>query len=165
MFYAPWCGHCKRFEPAYAATAEALADTPTTVGRVDGSTERGLSTIFNLAGFPTFFYIAPDGATVYKYAGVRSTEGLVDFVATGFTSAEPMSFLTGPFGIVGQLKWQMISAGSFFIGIHESLSLVGGMGQVPAGVILALVGVAVTAGSVVALTIFTTVDEGAVKRD
>ena len=34
-FYAPWCGHCQRFEQAYERVAESLGEEGFTVARVE----------------------------------------------------------------------------------------------------------------------------------
>ena len=155
-FYAPWCGHCKRFAPAYEEIALAMKDESTTVGRVDGASERGLSTIFNIQGFPTIYYIHPDGSTVYKYGGQRSKEAVMAFAQGGYKNVEPLPYLTGPFGVVGQLKWQLLAVGLVLLDGHEWLAGVGGMGKVAAGVILTVGGMFCTAVFVIALTIATT---------
>ena len=89
-FYAPWCGHCKRLEPTYEALASTLKDasSSTRLGKVDGSSERSLAAIFSITGFPTLYYVAPDGQTVYPYRGQRSEEAMLEFVKGGYKGAE-----------------------------------------------------------------------------
>ena len=66
-FYAPWCGHCKRFAPTYEKVAETLhaqskadlakdpAARTVKVAKVDGSADRALASRFNIRAYPTFF--------------------------------------------------------------------------------------------------------------
>lgn len=53
LFYAPWCGHCKRLEPIWAHVAQALAKTNIRVGRVDCTRFTSLAHEFSVRGFPT----------------------------------------------------------------------------------------------------------------
>lgn len=53
MFYAPWCGHCKRLEPVWGHVAQALYRTNIRVGRVDCTRFTSVATEFGVQGFPT----------------------------------------------------------------------------------------------------------------
>ncbi|GMH79998.1 hypothetical protein TL16_g08356 [Triparma laevis f. inornata] len=161
-FYAPWCGHCKRLEPTYAQVASSLSSTPTKVGKIDGSTERSLAAIFSITGFPSIFYVAPDGQTVYKYKGSRTAEAIVSYVKSGYKQDEALSFWSGPFGIVGQCKWFLLWLGSFMFTFYEYLDKTLGMGPVPAGLVVVFGGMIITASAVVGMTVATAPD---LKRD
>ena len=56
MFYAPWCGHCKRMKPEFAKAASILEenDPPVHLVQVD-CTEGGKDTCgqFEVKGYPT----------------------------------------------------------------------------------------------------------------
>ena len=56
------------------------------VGKIDGASERALSSRFSVRGFPSFYVI--DGWDVKQYKGTRSIEALVDFVTEGHKDVE-----------------------------------------------------------------------------
>lgn len=53
MFYAPWCGHCKRLEPIWAHVAQTLYRTNIRVGKVDCTRFTSIANEFSISGFPT----------------------------------------------------------------------------------------------------------------
>ncbi|XP_050538268.1 protein disulfide-isomerase TMX3 isoform X2 [Daktulosphaira vitifoliae] len=78
MFYAPWCGHCKRLEPIWNHVAQALHNTDIRVGRIDCTRYKRVVSEFGLSAYPTIMFIKGNEGS-YNFNGERSTEELVHF--------------------------------------------------------------------------------------
>lgn len=82
MFYAPWCGHCKKLKPEYAKAAELIKynDPPVVLAKVD-CTEAGKETCnkFSVTGYPTL-KIFRNGDFSQDYNGPREAAGIVKYM-------------------------------------------------------------------------------------
>ena len=79
--YAPWCKHCKAFEPIYNKIAKKYKDDKSVlVAKIDGHSN-DLPPDFDHEGFPYLFLIqAKDHAVPIKYTGDREYEAIVKFI-------------------------------------------------------------------------------------
>ncbi|XP_051175352.1 protein disulfide-isomerase A3 [Leptopilina boulardi] len=82
MFYAPWCGHCKRLKPEFAKAAELLKDNdpPISLIKVD-CTEGGKESCnkFSVSGYPTLKIFAGSDM-VNDYNGPREAAGIAKYM-------------------------------------------------------------------------------------
>jgi protein disulfide-isomerase-like protein len=53
MFYAPWCGHCKKFKPELEKAAAVLRKENLIVAKVDSTVEKDLAQKYKVRGYPT----------------------------------------------------------------------------------------------------------------
>lgn len=83
MFYAPWCGHCKKIKPAYEEAAQTLADMAAESGgpapklaKLDATVHGEVAKQFDVSGYPTLKVFRKGVATEYK--GGRSANEIVE---------------------------------------------------------------------------------------
>ncbi|CAG0879088.1 unnamed protein product [Darwinula stevensoni] len=82
MFFAPWCGHCKKLKPEFEEAAKILKndDPPVLLAKVD-CTESGKDTCgkFDVSGYPTL-KIFQEGVLSKEYEGPRDSKGIVRYM-------------------------------------------------------------------------------------
>lgn len=81
LFYAPWCGHCRKLAPIFESVAEhyhRASPQRVSLGKVDATANQALSAPFELKGYPTLILLR-DGKR-QDFSGKRTFEGLVEFV-------------------------------------------------------------------------------------
>jgi len=80
-FYAPWCGHCKKFAPAYEEIGKHVEEEylPYGIAKVDGTQNQGLMKAFGVESYPTLVYFE-NGKKVTTYSGERTKDGVLEFL-------------------------------------------------------------------------------------
>jgi len=114
MFYAPWCGHCKRMKPAYAETALKLKTdgVPGVLASFDGTVHRAVTTQFGVTGYPTIKFFK-GGKFKMDYERERTAKELYNFVQT---EAEP------PIVETDDVKWSTIPSNVIHLNEHTFTS-------------------------------------------
>jgi protein disulfide-isomerase A1 len=113
MFYAPWCGHCKKLKPEYKAAATALADkgSEMRIGMVDATEHTALGSRFEVQGYPTLkFFI---GGDAIEYNGPREKDGILNWLRK---KTEPSTTPLGDSESVEKAKTDNEAVGVFFGG-------------------------------------------------
>jgi len=90
-FYAPWCGHCQKFEPVYEKAAEYLQRSGSDVVLANMDiTQNDLpaNVNFKFEGIPSLFLSLASGKVI-PFKGPRSIEAVLDFVHNHATSPFP----------------------------------------------------------------------------
>lgn len=91
-FFAPWCGHCKRLEPEWAAAAETFANSPPAgldvevkLAAVDATAETELATKYGIRGYPTIkIFRNGDLENPQEYQGPREKAGIISVRLASF---------------------------------------------------------------------------------
>ena len=82
MFYAPWCGHCKKAKPEMtAAAAEFSEDPKVEVAAVDCTVDKSVCSAFEVSGFPTFKYFHYYNKEQKAYDGGRTSRDFISFLS------------------------------------------------------------------------------------
>lgn len=80
LFYAPWCGHCKKFEPIYEELAKTLSENKKLkLMKIDGAANDVEG--HQIEGFPTIkFFPGKDKKNPIPYEGERSAADVAKFI-------------------------------------------------------------------------------------
>jgi len=76
-FYTPWCPHCVKFAPEFAACAEGFAGR-VAFAAVNGEQERQLTRVYGVGGYPTLKWMVHGQAV--EYEGPRTKEKLAEWI-------------------------------------------------------------------------------------
>lgn len=81
MFYAPWCGHCKKAKPEFTAAAEHFKDDPKVeFAAVDCTKFSAICGAVDVKGYPTFKYFHYYTKETKNYNGGRVEADFVNFM-------------------------------------------------------------------------------------
>jgi len=94
MFFAPWCGHCKRLAPTWeelAAKYNKDVESEVTIAKVDCTVATALCSAQDVTGYPTlkFFKSGAEKDDGVKYRGQRDAASLTKFIAEKLGAEAP----------------------------------------------------------------------------
>lgn len=80
MFYAPWCGHCKKMKPEFVAAAASMKEhnVPGILAAVDATKEKSLAEKYKITGYPTVKYFK-NGEFAFDVS-LRTADKIMDFM-------------------------------------------------------------------------------------
>ena len=85
MFYAPWCGHCKKFLPAWDTFADDVNPTALPdqlrIAKVDCVADTAVCSAAGVQGYPTLRMFIDGKPAAEEYTGGRSSEALAHYVS------------------------------------------------------------------------------------
>ncbi|CAF1508340.1 unnamed protein product [Adineta steineri] len=86
QFHAPWCGHCRKFEPVYEEIAKEIYDLSSTVDefknirivRIDATVYTDVANRYDVRGYPTIKFVR--GPQVFAYENERAKTAVLEFL-------------------------------------------------------------------------------------
>jgi len=85
MFFAPWCGHCKRLAPTWEDLSVKYNEKDedeqdVLIGKVDCTIETALCSAQEVTGYPTLKFFKSGVDSGVKYRGQRDFNSLIKFI-------------------------------------------------------------------------------------
>lgn len=82
MFYAPWCGHCRRLAPTWEQLAEMLNedDGNVRIAKVDCTQDKQICSDQDVTGYPTLKFFKKGNSEGEKFRGTRDLPTLTSFI-------------------------------------------------------------------------------------
>jgi thioredoxin 1 len=77
-FWAPWCGPCRAFAPAFEAASERHEDV--VFAKVNTDEEQEIAAAFNIRSIPTLMFFR-ERVILYAEAGTPPAKGLDEVIA------------------------------------------------------------------------------------
>lgn len=86
--YAPWCGHCKKLEPAYKELAEKLKSVSNVViAKMDATANDAPHPKYQAKGYPTFLFAPANSKDApIPYQGEREVKAMYDWIKSKASS-------------------------------------------------------------------------------
>ena len=78
FFFAPWCPHCKTFEPEYQSAAADLKKDNIYLAKIDGSTDKKASQKYKVSGYPSILFFI--NQEPIEFEGGRSKKELINWI-------------------------------------------------------------------------------------
>ena len=78
--YAPWCGHCKKFESTYKELAKRFVSNKKLVIAKMDATANDVAMGYDYSGFPTIYFSPARGEKAVLYDGGRDLDSLDAFL-------------------------------------------------------------------------------------
>lgn len=81
LFYADWCGHCKRFKPVFDGELKDLVSNskiPVQLEAIDCDKNPQMASKYKVSGFPTL--ILEVNNKPIEYQGQRKSENIINFI-------------------------------------------------------------------------------------
>ncbi|CAH8623356.1 unnamed protein product [Dicrocoelium dendriticum] len=81
MFYAPWCGHCKKLKPDFESAYKEITESRQNVllAKVDCTVHNSLCSDHGVTGYPTLKFFS-NGVLSGSYEGERNKAAIVKYV-------------------------------------------------------------------------------------
>ncbi|KAG0724573.1 Thioredoxin domain-containing protein 5 [Chionoecetes opilio] len=109
MFYAPWCGHCKRLSPTWDDLGNKYnqGEVEVAVGKVDCTQHTALCSSQDVTGYPTLKLFGKGvQSSGLKYRGPRDLASLEKFIAEQLgTGAEDEEAASVPEAVTGLVEY------------------------------------------------------------
>ncbi|XP_071097798.1 thioredoxin domain-containing protein 5-like [Haliotis cracherodii] len=101
MFYAPWCGQCKKLAPTWDELAKIYNATsperPVVIAKVDCTEETAVCADQGVTGYPTLKFYYQSAIHFSSYEGARDLDALKTFVEEQFRQAEVLDLTVDDF--------------------------------------------------------------------
>lgn len=108
LFYAPWCGHCKRLHPVYEKVAKVFGtEKDVVIARLNAADVRsnGVTKNYKIDGYPTVVFLPKGEKDAPQYVNERDFNGLVDYINTNANKKRLYSGdLSEDFGVDNELS-------------------------------------------------------------